>query len=1042
MTVPVAMETETVEFDITVGELNSMMDGRGEEGRLNVEAAGGVAGVLEKLRSNEITGLSDDDLEMRREVFGPNSLPKANQKTFLLLCWEALIDPVLLVLVGCAAVSMGLAFYPENEGEVVECMDADERNKKEEDVPTELIEGLAILCAVILVVLVTAVNNWKKENQFRKLQDKVEGAKVVSVIRDGAVVEVNVEEVVVGDLVMIEYGDLMVADGLVVQASELSMDESALTGESVLVKKTRLRDPLVLAGTKVMEGSGKIVITAVGLNSMSGRIMEMMGLGGTSAKKADEASKMGNKSNKFMGKMKRSLARPEKSVLATKLFRLTKRIGIAGLAVALLTVIVLITKYAVDKYEKECRLMFQDIIKFLICGVAILIVAIPEGLPLAVTLSLAYSVREMMKDNNLVRHLDACETMGNATTICTDKTGTLTTNMMTVVRMYMSGHMYTRDTMSLEVNRKGCVTLLSQAIAFNSSYSTNLEYQDGKVVAQIGNRTECALLGLLGDLEIDYKEVRSEMDDTNFVKVFPFNSSMKRMSTVIPLQGGGCRVFVKGAAEVIIERCESVVDKKRSVRALPKLDRKRIIEEVISEMAGEALRTICVAYKDIPKNIYWEGMKEEEVTMGLTMLCIVGIEDPVRDEVPLAIEKCQHAGITVRMVTGDNMDTARAIAVKCGIIKPNTSFLIMDGKEFNKRVRDPETGEVEQDLMDKVWPDLRVLARSQPKDKYLLVKGIISSTLTENREIVAVTGDGTNDAPALKEADVGFAMGISGTDVAKEASDIIITDDNFSSIVAAVLWGRNVYDSISKFLQFQLTVNIVAIIIAFVGACVTNVSPLKAVQMLWINLIMDSLAALALATELPDPSLLNRQPYGRTASLVSPRMAWSMGAQVIYQVTVLLVLLFLGDQFLPGELTYSYRNITIHSPPTKLFTMIFNTFMLMTLFNEINCRKVHGEVNVFKGIFSNPIFYVIWLGTFVAQILIVQFGKTVFFTTPLSAMQWLVCLLLGGGVLLWHQLGLLFRRGWVHVLSASAIEGTAKQGIDKGIQLEELFKKD
>merc|ERR1719233_1551312 len=424
------------------------------------------------------------------------------------------------------------------------------------------------------------------------------------------------------------------------------------------------------------------------------------------------------------------------------------------------------------------------------------------------------------------------------------------------------------------------IILLSQAIAFNSSYSTNLEYQEGKVVAQLGNRTECALLALLGDLEIDYKEVRSQIEDSDFVKVFPFNSSMKRMSTVIPLQDGSCRVFTKGAAEVIIGRCESVVDEDGIVKELLHVDREIIIEEVINEMAGETLRTICVAYKDVSGSVNWEEVKEEDVTRGLTLLCIVGIEDPVRVEVPLAIEQCQHAGITVRMVTGDNMDTARAIAVKCGIIKPDTSFLVIDGNEFNERVRDSGTGEVKQDLMDKVWPDLRVLARSQPKDKYLLVKGIISSSLTKCREVVAVTGDGTNDAPALKEADVGFAMGISGTDVAKEASDIIITDDNFSSIVSAVLWGRNVYDSISKFLQFQLTVNIVAIIIAFVGACVTNVSPLKSVQMLWVNLIMDSLAALALATESPSPSLLNRQPYGRTASLISPHMAWNMGAQV------------------------------------------------------------------------------------------------------------------------------------------------------------------
>jgi len=330
----------------------------------------------------------------------------------------------------------------------------------------------------------------------------------------------------------------------------------------------------------------------------------------------------------------------------------------------------------------------------------------------------------------------------------------------------------------------------------------------------------------------------------------------------------------------------------------------------------------------------------------------------------------------------------------------------MEGKEFNKRVRDPHTNEVRQDLLDKIWPRLRVLARSQPVDKYTLVKGIIDSNISAGREVVAVTGDGTNDAPALKKADVGFAMGIAGTDVAKEASDIILTDDNFTSIVKAVMWGRNVYDSIAKFLQFQLTVNVVAVVVAFIGSCAIQDSPLKAVQMLWVNLIMDTLASLALATELPTPELLLRKPYGRTSPLISALMAKNILGQALYQLTVVFLILFYGEKMFDidsGRLTGSEDTGAKSRAGNVHFTMIFNVFVLMTLFNEINARKIHGQRNVFKGFFSNPIYYVIWISTFVSQVLIIEFGSLLFSTVPLNIEQWTWSVLLGVGTLLWQQ---------------------------------------
>jgi len=315
-------------------------------------------------------------------------------------------------------------------------------------------------------------------------------------------------------------------------------------------------------------------------------------------------------------------------------------------------------------------------------------------------------------------------------------------------------------------------------------------------------------------------------------------------------------------------------------------------------------------------------------------------------------------------------------------------------------IRDPHTSEVRQDLLDKIWPRLRVLARSQPVDKYTLVKGIIDSNISSAREVVAVTGDGTNDAPALKKADVGFAMGIAGTDVAKEASDIILTDDNFTSIVKAVMWGRNVYDSISKFLQFQLTVNVVAVVVAFVGACAIQDSPLKAVQMLWVNLIMDTLASLALATELPTPELLLRKPYGRTSPLISATMAKNILGQAIYQLVVVFGIMFFGEKMFDID---SGRYADLRAPPSEHFTIVFNAFVMMTLFNEINARKIHGQRNVFSGIFTNPIYYVIWIVTFLSQIIIIQFGGQAFSTSQLNLEQWVWCILFGVGTLVWQQ---------------------------------------
>uniref|UniRef100_A0A914V4V5 Calcium-transporting ATPase n=1 Tax=Plectus sambesii TaxID=2011161 RepID=A0A914V4V5_9BILA len=710
-------------------------------------------------------------------------------------------------------------------------------------------------------------------------------------------------------------------------------------------------------------------------------------------------------------------SKKEQSVLQAKLTRLAINIGYAGSFVAACTVLILVVRFCISQYAvKKLGFNlsdFQYFINFLIIGVTVLVVAVPEGLPLAVTLSLAYSVKKMMYDNNLVRHLDACETMGNATSICSDKTGTLTTNRMTVVQSFVNDHHYKdKDQPVWDQLNKETRELLINGISLNSAYSSQVKpgKQAGEQAQQLGNKTECGLLGLVLALNQSYQKIRDETPEEMLFKVYTFNSVRKSMSTVIERKGGGYRVFSKGASEIMLKKCKYFLGRDGKLVKFTQKEIDRIVKNVIEPMAGDGLRTICIAYKDyVPGNasaeneinyagdIDWEN--EDAVVNDLTAIAIVGIQDPVRPEVPEAIRKCQRAGITVRMVTGDNLATARSIATNCGILRPGEDFLAMEGKEFNARIRD-ENGQVSQAKLDAIWPKLRVLARAQPTDKYVLVKGIIDSKATANREVVAVTGDGTNDGPALKKADVGFAMGIAGTDVAKEASDIILTDDNFTSIVKAVMWGRNVYDSIAKFLQFQLTVNVVAVVVAFVGACAIQDTPLKAVQMLWVNLIMDTLASLALATEMPTEDLLKRRPYGRTSPLISRTMSKNILGHSLYQLVILFALIFFGERFFDID---SGRWAPLHSPPSVHFTIVFNTFVMMTLFNEINARKIHGERNIFAGLFSNPIYYTIWIGTMASQVLIVQFGGRWFSTSGLNAEQWLWCIAFGFGVLLWGQ---------------------------------------
>uniref|UniRef100_A0A8C2WRF3 Calcium-transporting ATPase n=1 Tax=Cyclopterus lumpus TaxID=8103 RepID=A0A8C2WRF3_CYCLU len=1032
-------------FGCSVMELRSLMELRGPEAVVKLqEDYTGVEGLCKRLKTSPTEGLAGDknDLDKRKEIYGENLIPPKKPKTFLQLVWEALQDVTLIILELAALISLGLSFYhPPGESNGESCGAAGGGVEDEGEADAGWIEGAAILLSVVCVVLVTAFNDWSKEKQFRGLQSRIEQEQKFQVVRGSQVIQLPVSDILVGDIAQIKYGDLLPADGVLIQGNDLKIDESSLTGESDHVKKCVEKDPMLLSGTHVMEGSGRMLVTAVGVNSQTGIIMTLLGAGpeeeekkekkatdgaaGINApgsaslinvKKQDGAAAMemqplksaeGGESDE-KEKKKVSGSKKEKSVLQGKLTKLAVQIGKAGLLMSAVTVIILVLYFAIDNFVlqknpwmPECTPIYiQYFVKFFIIGVTVLVVAVPEGLPLAVTISLAYSVKKMMKDNNLVRHLDACETMGNATAICSDKTGTLTTNRMTAVQFYI-GDMHYKEIPDPGALSPKSLDLLVNSISINSAYTTKILPPDkeGGLPKQVGNKTECGLLGLVIDLKRDYQPIRNQIPEDKLYKVYTFNSVRKSMSTVIKLSDGSFRMYSKGASEIVLKKCSHILNEVGESRVFRPRDKDEMVKKVIEPMACEGLRTICVAYRDFSGDPEPSWDDESNILNDLTAISVVGIEDPVRPEVPDAILKCQRAGITVRMVTGDNINTARAIAIKCGIIHPGEDFLCIDGKEFNRRIRN-EKGEVEQERIDKVWPKLRVLARSSPTDKHTLVKGIIDSTATDQRQVVAVTGDGTNDGPALKKADVGFAMGIAGTDVAKEASDIILTDDNFSSIVKAVMWGRNVYDSISKFLQFQLTVNVVAVIVAFTGACITQDSPLKAVQMLWVNLIMDTFASLALATEPPTESLLMRKPYGRNKPLISSTMTKNILGHGVYQLIIIFTLLFAGEKIFDID---SGRNAPLHAPPSEHYTIIFNTFVMMQLFNEINARKIHGERNVFDGIFRNPIFCTIVFGTFAMQIVIVQFGGKPFSCQPLNLEKWMWCVFLGLGELVWGQ---------------------------------------
>lgn len=759
--------------ELPTGKIEGLLEER-DLGKLNAE--GGVDSIASRLGLNTSTGYCETDAERRRELYGPNVVPERPSPSFLALLWDAYSDKTLILLTAAAAISLGVGIW--------EHVQLGERG---------WIEGVAIAAAILIVVLVNAFNDWHRDRQFRMLSARVRDRRV-TVLRPEGKVLVSVFDLVVGDIVCFEPGEVLPADGLLVDGQRVTIDESGMTGESDAVKKSPESDPFLLSGTRVIDGTGQMMVLAVGLSSLQGRMVNVM--------QSDETAE---------------------TPLQAKLDRLAGQIATYGTAAATLMAVVLVVKYVVLRTLHPpwpaAVVIVHSLMSILIQAVTVVVVAVPEGLPMAVTIALAYATTQMLSDNNLVRVLAACETMGGATSICSDKTGTMTENKMTVVK-YTVGL-----TIKHRSDSYGADTaqLLAESIAVNSTAS------ELQASGWIGSKTEVALLNFATDcLGMPAQYYETARSKAKVLGRVPFSSERKKMLTAVEEYRNGrpvFRVFLKGASEMVLAACSTYIDSGKESALDPDAVRK-----VIKEMAGESLRTIGLAYKDVRDPSEFAAALDSEEGLELMnefcLMAVVGIEDPLRRGVEQAVAQCQRAGIMVRMVTGDNMETARAIAAKAGILQ--RGGLVLEGIRF----RTMSDAELSREL-----PRLQVLARSSPLDKRILVR-----KLREMGEIVAVTGDGTNDGPALKAAHVGFSMGIAGTEVAKEASAIVLLDDNFSSIVRAVSWGRAVNDSVRRFLQFQLTINLTAVVVAAVTAVLDadGKSALTAVQLLWVNLIMDS----------------------------------------------------------------------------------------------------------------------------------------------------------------------------------------------------------
>ena len=1080
----------------------------------------GLAGLAQKLKTDLTNGISNNTLELRRKAFDNNLRYREPMPSFWYFIKDAFGDEILQILCVCAIIeiSIGLSPFTENPG-------------------YDAFDGIGIVIAICVIVITTAVTNFNKEKKFKQLSDENFKKFQVVCTREGANINLSDEELLVGDRCKVDMGMIIPADGIVISSTNLKLDEASLTGESNLMRKESIENclkmknesgkypsPMVFSGTTVKEGEGWMLVLATGPNSAAGKIREHV-----MQNKEDEES--------------------NKTPLEIKLEDIAEDIGKFGLWSAIITLVALLVKLFYSKYlqmyhKNELLEQFiekhfhngtydkatsesiknqtyylldnysiwsglgKDIFQSLILCITIIVVAIPEGLPLAVTLSLSFSVKKMMDDNNLVRHMPACETMGGANYICTDKTGTLTRNKMHVVSFYNNSNKVNVNDIDHEHTQNYTKKFPEKYYKFlRDALINNVDIEldgNGDIIVASSSKTDFAFYDLLRGFNENLSNKYQQLDRLKF------HSDRKRMSSIVKRDDGKYFIYMKGAPEVVINSCtsylksngEGIVEMQKDPSHLQRLD------DITKEYSNLTLRNLAIAFKEISyeefNNFMTSKMNTDHLNYeiektGFTLIGIAAINDALRPGVPKSVDLCRQACVKVIMITGDDQTIAEAIAKNAGIIKPNEEFLSITGKQFIERIGGivcktctmetekcscPKTmGQAkikypnleEEDLATKlkkervhdmdnfkdVVKNLRVIARARAIDKYALVLG-----LRELDNVVAVTGDGTNDASALSKADVGFAMGKTGTDVARDAADIIILDDNFNSIVHAIKWGRNIFDNIRKFLQFQLSVNFSAVLLVFVSSCIGSESPITAIQMLWINLIMDSLGSLALSTEDPSDELLYRHPHSKREYIINNTMWKMIIVQSLVQFSLVLYLYLYGNHFIvedhperlnmirqlencfgdfPAEVSQfkhhkvyyyimdgkksswdpmkhlrrnldpkvcfffdrtqfeedqinnlyeAYKWYTSTYGNTVHMTMIFNTFVFYSLFNQINSRIINNNLNIFHRILDNWMFIAVTGTEMIIQFLLVQYGGLVFKCNKegLTSSQWLWCI--------------------------------------------------
>lgn len=861
-----------------------------------------------------LTGLTDAEVVESRRLHGDNVLTPPAKEPLWRKFLAKLTDPLIIILLVAAALSIGIAFY-EYFGLGHDA--------------TAFLEPVGILLAVVLATGLAFIFETKADREFDIL-NKVNDDEPVRVIRNGQSQQIPKRDVVAGDVVMIGTGDEIPADGTLIDAVALMVDESSLTGEPACAKTTDSRDfdpeatfpsNRVMRGTKVMEGHGVFRAEAVGDRTENGKVFQ--------------AAQIDN-----------SIKTP----LDEQLERLGSLITKLGYAVAALVVVGRLGIYFSNE-PFEWISFITYLLQTVMLAVTLLVVSVPEGLPMAVTLSLAYSMRRMLKTNNLVRKLHACETMGATTVICTDKTGTLTQNRMRVASMQF----YPVEGFT----QQQCDALVREGMAVNSTASLDLSRKDDP--QPIGNPTEGALLLWLHDNGCDYLELKRR---AGRVAELPFSTERKYMATaVVSAAEAGRRIlYVKGAPEILLTMCDMPQQQREGIRT------------TLAEYQNQAMRTLAFAFRPLADGE--QGITPEGISGRLAMLGIAAISDPVREEVPAAVTECRNAGIEVKIVTGDTTATAREIGRRIGLWSDDTDTdrNIITGPEFEALD--------ERQLADRVM-DLKIIARARPMDKKRLVEA-----LQAHNQVVAVTGDGTNDAPALKAANVGLSMG-DGTSVAKEASDITIIDNSFGSIARAVMWGRSLYLNIQRFILFQLTVNVAACLTVLFGAFTGTESPLTVTQMLWVNLILDTFAAMALASLPPSPQVMNAPPRDRSAFIITSHMKRriiSTGGLFFLLMMVLLYLFRHADVeslLQPWHLDFSSPG---HISPYEL-SLFFTLFVMLQFWNLFNARAFGTGRSAFHMAHCDGFVFIALL-ILVGQYLIVTFGGTMFSVVPLKAADW------------------------------------------------------